>query len=132
MQGALVARDQGFFLRMARRPTKGAGQLFDSVAFDELSSVPDGYGNMQQSFVERLRTRAGFTWLRASEAVLASRLEGLNPAVVRIRASEETLRIRHDWRMRDLRTDTVYAIRGITQSPDRGYLDVLVQAGEAA
>jgi hypothetical protein len=111
---------------------RGGGQLFDSVAFDELSSVPDGYGNMQQSFVERLRTRAGFTWLRVGEAVMASRLEGLNPAVVRIRASEEALRIRHDWRMRDLRTDTVYAIRGITKSPDRGYLDVLVQSGEAA
>lgn len=110
---------------------RGAGQLFESVAFDELNSVPDGCGNQQQSFVEQLQTRAGYTWLRAGESVMASRLEGQNPMVVRIRANEVSLRIRHDWRMRDLRTGVIYAIRGITKSPDRGYLDVLVQSGAA-
>ena len=117
---------------MARRAQRAAGQLIESVAFDELNSVADGYGNEQQSFVEQYRCRAGFIWLRGGEAIEAARLEGIQPAIVRIRVSEESLRIKPDWRMRDLRSGTAYAIRGITQSPDRGWLDVLVQAGRAA
>jgi head-tail adaptor len=113
------------------RAERGAGQLIESVAFDELDSVPDGYGNRQEAFVERVRVRAGFTWLRGGESVQASRLEGQQPAIVRIRACDDTLKIRPDWRMRDLRGGTVYAIRGITRSDDRGFLDVLVQSGVA-
>jgi hypothetical protein len=69
--------------------------------------------------------------LRGGEGVQAARLEGQQPAIVRVRACTATLRIRPDWRMRDLRSGVAYAIRGITLSPDRGYLDVLVQSGVA-
>jgi head-tail adaptor len=113
------------------RTQRGAGQLIEDVAFDELNAVPDGYGNRQSEFVEQLRIRAGFIWLRGGESIQAARLEGVAPAIVRVRASEETLRIRPDWRMRDVRSGTVYAIRAVTKSLDRGYLDVLVQSGVA-
>jgi len=116
---------------MARTKMRAAGPLIESVAFDELSSVADGYGNMQQTFVEQVKTRASVTWLRGSEGIDAARLEGQQPAIVRIRVSEATLAIKPDWRMRDLRTGTIYAIRGITRSTDRGWLDVLVQSGRA-
>lgn len=116
---------------MARAPNRGGGQLIELVAFDALDSVADGYGNRQQEFVEQFTDRAGFTWLRGGESVQAARLEGVQPLIVRVRVSEKTNRITPDWRMRDVRTSAVYAIRAITRSLDRGYLDVLVQSGVA-
>jgi head-tail adaptor len=113
------------------RTQRGAGQLIESVAFDALNAVDDGYGNRQQEFVEQFQTRAGFIWLRGGESVQAARLEGQQPLIVRVRVYEDTNRITPDWRMRDLRTGDVYAIRGISRSLDRGYLDVLVQSGVA-
>lgn len=114
------------------RPARGAGQLFDIVAFDSLSQVPDGYGNLEQTFVEQFQLHAGFTWLRGGEAVQASRLGGQQPAVVRVRVCADSERIGADWRMRDVRTGAHYSIRGITRSADRGWFDVLVTAGDAA
>ena len=113
------------------RDKRGAGQLTESVAFDALDNVEDGYGNRQQEFVEQFRIRAGYTWLRGGEAVVAARLEGLQPLIVRVRVCDDTNRIKPDWRMRDLRTATVYAIRAVSRSLDRGFLDVLVQSGVA-
>ncbi len=113
------------------RTTRGAGQLIELVAFDELADVDDGYGNRQQGFIERFQTRAGFTWLRGGESIQAARLEGIQPLIVRVRVNHDTDRIRPDWRMRDVRAGSVYAIRAITRSLDRGYLDVLVQSGVA-
>ena len=113
------------------RSYRGAGQLIENVAFDALDSVADGYGNRQTEFVEQFKTRAGFTWLRGGESIQAARLEGQQPLIVRVRVSEDTNRIKPDWRMRDARTGNVFAIRGITRSLDRGYLDVLVQSGVA-
>jgi head-tail adaptor len=110
---------------------RGAGQLIEHVVFDELNSVEDGYGNWQNEFVEQFSIRAGYTWLRGGEGVQAARLEGQQPLIVRVRVSDDTARIKPDWRMRDVRTGTVFAIRGITRSLDRGYLDVLVQSGVA-
>ena len=116
---------------MARQQLRAAGPLFEHVAFDELNAVADGYGNFQQTFVEQFQTRAAYVWLRGGEGIEAARLEGHQPLIVRIRVSHETLRVRPDWRMRDVRTGIEYAIRGISRSPDRGWLDVLVTSGSA-
>lgn len=114
---------------MAKR---GAGQLFEKVAFDERANSSDGYGNEQGDFAEVFQCRAGFTYLRGSEAVIASRLEGRQPIVVRIRASSDAREITPDWQMRDLRTGEVYAVQSIAQTEDRMFLDVLVVSGVAA
>ena len=116
---------------MARRAQRAAGQLIENVAFDELNAVSDGYGNRQQEFVEQFKIRAGYVWLRGGESIQAARLEGNQPLIVRVRVCNDTNRIRNDWRMRDVRTGEVYAIRAISRSLDRGYLDVLVQSGVA-
>src|SRR4051812_49109641 len=104
----------GIFLWLSdmARASSGAGQFIDRVASDQLSSVADGYGNLQQSFVEQFQTRAGFTWLRGGEDVMGARLEGQQPAVVRVRVSTDTRRVRADWQMRDVRSGIAYSIRG--------------------
>ena len=110
---------------------ENAGQLRETVAFDERILVDDGYGNMEGDFVEQFQCRAGFTFLRGGEAVIASRLEGRQPMVARVRESSQTRQIEPDWRLRDLRTGASYAVRSVAPTPDRQWIDVAAEGGVA-
>lgn len=109
-----------------------AGHLRESVAWDKRTATSDGYGNEVGSFSEQFRSRAGFTFLRGSETVMASRLEGRQPMVARVRRSSETEAIRTDWQMRDLSSGLSYAVRSVSPTEHHGFLDVLVEGGVAA
>jgi hypothetical protein len=124
--------------------SKSAGQLYHRVAFDERQLISDGEGNVEGEFAQVFECRAGYTFLRGGEAVIAARLEGRQPIVVRVRSSSETRLIRPNWRMRDLNDGSwqdsgetvwsgpIYAVRSIAATPDRMWLDVMVEAGVAA
>ena len=116
---------------MARK-TKGAGKLIEHVAFDERQMVPNGYGAKQAGFVEQFRIRAEFEFLRGSEQVIAARLEGKQPVLIRVRQNDQTRRIKPDWQIRDLRSSIAYAIRAISPTPDRASFSILAEAGVAA
>lgn len=125
----------------------GAGQLYEHVAWDKREKVnpdaPNDYGNNFSAFVEQFQCRAGFTYLRGGESIIASRLTGKQPIVVRVRASSETRLIDTDWRMRDARngswtdssetvwTGPVFAVRSVAETPDRRWIDVMVEKGVA-
>lgn len=124
---------------------RGAGQLFEKVAFDERANSSDGSGNAEEDFVEQFECRAGFTFLRGGEAVIAGRLEGRQPIVVRVRASSNTRQIQPAWRMRNLRNGEwaggsgaeywdgpIYAVRSVVPTENRMFLDVMVESGVAA
>ena len=121
-----------------------AGQLFEKVAFDQRADQDDGSGNSQEGFAEKFQRRAGFTYLRGGEAVIASRLEGRQPIIVRLRRDSDTVQIDSNWRMRDVRngqwsgadherywTGPVYAVRSVITTEDRQFLDVMVESGVA-
>lgn len=120
-----------------------AGRLYERVAFDKRESADDGYGNTVSDFTEQFQRRAAFTYLRGGEAVIAGRLEGRQPIVVRVRADSETRQITSDWRMRDARngewsdsgetvwTGPLYAVRSVAETEDRLWLDVMVESGVA-
>ena len=122
-----------------------AQHLYHSVAFDKREDIDGGHGNYQQSFVEKFSCRAGFTFLRGTESVIAARLEGKQPIVVRVRSSSNTRRIATDWRMRDLRNGSwvgpvgeqywdgpIYAVQSVIRTEDRRWVDVTVMSGVAA
>lgn len=125
--------------------TTGAGHLFYRVAWDMRREAEDGHGNSELDFIEQFQTRAGFTYLRGGETVMASRLEGRQPIVVRVRASGDTRRIEPDWRMRNVREGQwledpdglkywegpIFAVRSIAPTDDRLYLDIMVESGVA-
>jgi head-tail adaptor len=115
---------------MAAKTT--AGQLYERVAFDKRVEADDGYGNTVGRFAEQFQRRAGFTYLRGGEAVIAGRLQGRQPIVVRLRADGETRLIGADWQMRDARDGSVFAVRSIAETPDRRWLDIMVEQGVAA
>jgi hypothetical protein len=124
---------------------RDAGRLKEKVAFDERADQDDGSGNVEGGFVEKFQRRAGFTFLRGGETVVASRLEGRQPIVVRVRRDSDTVKIKQDWRMRDTRSGAwqgvgderywngpIYAVRSIAVTEDRQFLDVMVESGVAA
>lgn len=124
---------------------RGSGQLYERVAFDERAQVSDGEGNYEDDFVEQFVCRAGFTYLRGTEAVIAGRLEGRQPIVVRVRRNNKTKEIKADWRMRDTRngewlgesgeeywSGPEYAVRSAIPTEDRQFIDVLVESGRPA
>ncbi|OWK25068.1 hypothetical protein AJ87_15165 [Rhizobium yanglingense] len=69
---------------------RGSGQLYQRVAFDERALSSDGHGNEENDFVQQFECRADFTFLRGGETVIAGRLEGRQPIVVRVRANSNT------------------------------------------
>lgn len=110
----------------------GAGKLQERLAFDQRQDLDDGYGNTKSDWIEQFTRRGGFTFLRGGETVIASRLEGRQPAIVRVRADSSTRTITNDWRMRDLRTSKVYAVRSVIETTDRMWIDISVESGVTA
>lgn len=120
----------------------GAGQLKERVAWDKRLPGDDGYGGRQTKYAEQFDCRAGFIPLRGGEAVLAARLVGRQPIIVRVRAETRTRAIEHGWRMRDARKGawegdgdarrwlgTIYLVKAVTVSKESPlFLDVLVES----
>lgn len=108
-------------------------ELFERVAWAKRGIQSDGYGNeVTGDWEDQFQTRANFKFLRGSEAVIASRLEGKQPVIVRIRANLKTRLIDTDWRMRDVRTGKLYAVRSIIPTQDRAFIDITTETGVAS
>lgn len=70
-------------------------------------------------------------WLKGSESVMASRLEGKQPVALVIRDSTQARTINEAWRAVDVRTSEVFNISGTSPSRVRGFIDVLAVSGGA-
>lgn len=119
---------------MVKRPN--AGNLH-TIAFDMRAAYnpdsPADYGNTEAEFQEVFRCRALFRFLRGGENVIAARLEGRQPVIAQVRATSQTRQVDPDWRMRDIDTGDVYAVRAVSEADgDRRFLDVLAEKGVAA
>lgn len=110
-----------------KRPD-GAGRLDERVTFQKRGTAADGYGGMETSWSDQFTVWGGFLHLRGGETVLSARLEGVHPAVIRVRASSDTTQITTDWRA--VCDGVVYSIRDVSPV-ERAFIDLLVAAGEA-
>jgi head-tail adaptor len=108
-----------------------AGNLRLRLEFQERASVSDGHGNEQGDWQARYECAAERIMLRGGEQVMASRLEGRQPAVMTIRANSQARRITTDWRARDIRSEEIWAIRSISPSQKRDFIELLVEKGVA-
>jgi head-tail adaptor len=104
-------------------------QLHERVAFDSETKTADGLGGYAVTWAQQFETRAHYIQMRGGEKVIAARLEGVHPMVVRLRRCTAALAVTHDWRMRDVRTGDVYQVRDVTPTTDRRWIDVLVERG---
>lgn len=110
-----------------KRPD-GAGRLDRRVTFQSRATGSDGYGGRVTDWADEFTVWGGFTHLRGGETVISERLEGVHPAVIRIRASSDSRRITADWRA--VCEGTIYAIRDVTPV-ERSFIDLLVASGTA-
>lgn len=110
----------------------GAGDLIERVGFERPVSGSDGAGGVGNGFQEWYACRAQYIHLRGGENIIAGRLEGKHPQVIRIRSSSTAREITTEWLARDKRAGTLFNIRDITPTDDRLWLDFLVEGGVAA
>jgi SPP1 family predicted phage head-tail adaptor len=115
---------------MARTP-RGAGPLFERIAFDERQPADDGYGNTIADWQEQFTYHAALVPIRGGETVLAAQLEGRATLILQVRRSDQTERITTFWRARNVRSGVHYNIRQVTQDPDRSRIELLCEYGVA-
>lgn len=110
-----------------------AGELSHRVAFDRRRNADDGYGNTTAEWVEQFVVAAKVKARFGGESFDQARLAGQQPVTIVVRQSSDTLQIAADWRARDARAGTEYAIRSIVDPDDGGaWLELLCQTGVAA
>ena len=119
---------------MATKP-KGAGTLRSLLHFQRRSVVDDGFGNEVTGEYETVFTDAAELKPRmGSEPVIASRLQGVQPYTIRVRANTSTRSIDATGRAVDARTGGVFAIVSpFVDMDQRGaYLEGLATVGGQA
>ena len=114
-------------------PSKfGAGQLIELVAFYKREVVSDGYGNeVAGDWQEQFQHRAKFIHLRASETVMAGRLESHGAIIMQVRVCADTEQIGTDWLARDVRRGASYNIRDVQEDKSRAIFDLLAESNVA-
>lgn len=129
---------------MARNPTSGA--LRGRVHCQRRTVEPDPWGGdpREGDFATVFTCAAEFIPLKGGETVIASRLQGVQPFIVRVRQSTLTRQIDETWRLVDARAPQptvppadpeprarIFAIKAPPTDPDqkRAWLEVLVEQG---
>lgn len=113
-----------------RTPRNSARRLRHRITFARRADEKDGYGNTSGGWDDQFTVWAGLTYLRGTETVIASRLQGRQPVVIRVRASDQTRRITADWRAQDAAGKT-FNVRSIIPTDDRRFLDMATDTGGA-
>lgn len=106
----------------------------ERVAFEARSAVDDGAGNTQSGPFEVLYECAARIMPKlGGEAVLAGRLSGTQPMLITVRGCTALAAIATEWRCRDLRKGTIYAIKSFNNPDEQGeFIEILGVAGEAS
>lgn len=112
-----------------------AGKLNRRVHLQARQAEDDGWGGTVPGageWVTQDTVFAQFRPMRGGESVIAARLTGKQPYVVRVRQSSQTRQIRPDWRLVDARSGEVLDLRSPVHDPDgkRAWLEFLVEATE--
>lgn len=112
---------------------RSAGEMIDRYGFESRAAVDDGYGNIVAgAWEERFEQRAETIFLKGTEQVLASSLEGHQPVMLRVRTSTASRAITPEWRAHDKRRGIYFAIRAIAVTPDRDFIEITAEQGVAA
>jgi len=111
----------------------GAGALSEIVAFESRAVVDDSMGNeISGDWTERFKANARIQPIKGGENVIADRLQGTQPMVIRVRYEPQTLSANTDWRVRDLRAGTIYQIKSSANMDEkRRYIEFLAVSGIA-
>ena len=115
-----------------------AGKLNHRVTLAKREMInpdaPNDYGNTVGAWVDQGTVWAGFFFLRGGEAVMAGRLQGRQPVVIRLRATAFSRQVEADWQVTDAHSGAVYAVRSVNPDPegDRAWVDLIAESGVAS
>ncbi|MUO83997.1 phage head closure protein [Agrobacterium vitis] len=109
----------------------GAGSLKERVVFGSREEVDRGDGVTVGEWNEHFTRWASFQHLRGGESVQAARLQGQHTIIIRVRACPKTRTVTTDWRARDERTGTLYAVKDIEVETNRAFISFTCQSGVA-
>jgi head-tail adaptor len=113
-----------------------AGRLRQRLVFRSRVLVEDGMGNSHADFVDRFEEPAELIVAGlGSEAVVAARLEGRQPVVIRVRYNSRTVQVQDDWVAVDARNrGIVYVLRAppVDRIQDRRWLEMPATLGGTA
>lgn len=110
-----------------------AGAMRDRVRLERRTTVSDGYGNSRGEWSSAFERAAEIRPLKGGEGVIGARLEGTQPAMVRVRFDSQTSEIKPDWRLVEVRSGTVYAIKtAADMERRREFVTMMCVAGDTA
>lgn len=101
-------------------------QLRENVRFEQRAL--DAHGERLDDWVAGPTARARIYSLKGGEAVLQSRIQGVQPVVITVRAWSETRAVTNAWRIVDNRSGQIYDIKAVTPTEDRNWIDFLADA----
>ena len=112
------------------RKTSG-GDLREVVRFQTSTETDDGYGNpIAGAWATEFKARARIMPKMGSEAVVAARMQGMQPYVITIRSNAQARLVTPAWRAINDRTGAVYDIKAIANPDERNaFLELLVTEG---
>lgn len=108
-----------------------AGELRERVAFHSIADSDSSYGITAGEYEEQFRRAARVRPLVGTEPVIAQRLTGVQPVVIRVRSDSETRDVDTAWKIVDVRSLVAYNIRAVTPDEKRKYIEFLCEAGVA-
>lgn len=108
-----------------------AGELRESLRFERRPrTVDDGYGNREGKFKESFTTAARVTPMKGSEPVIAARLGGVQPVIIKIRSCSDARLVDPSWRAVDTRSGRIYNLRAGANFDERNqYVEFMAESG---
>ncbi|MGO8172693.1 head-tail adaptor protein [Rhizobium ruizarguesonis] len=114
--------------------TRGAGKLREKLLFQRREIVDDGMGNEQSGDWETKFTAAAeLIPLKGGEPVLAARLAGTQPYIIRIRSCSAARAVTPAWRAVDARQQsrTFNITAAVDPDNKNAWLDIMATQGVA-
>ncbi len=114
-----------------------SSKLRHRVLCQKKGPATDEFGNPVPGgsvWATQFSVRAGFEPRHGGEAVIAGRLQGVQPYIVTMWQTDRTRQIKPDWRLVDERDPArTFAVRSVADPDDkRVWLELLVEHGAAA
>lgn len=108
------------------------GELRDRVEFQARAPLPDSdTGTAVGDWLPQFIAAAKLIPLRRGEAVLAGRLQGVQPYILTIAGSARTDAIRTDWRCVNMRTGETFNLRTVERNLKDGIVEMVIDVGPA-
>ncbi|WP_164512752.1 head-tail adaptor protein [Caulobacter vibrioides] len=108
-----------------------SGEFRERVQFQQRAEDANGDRLGDWETEDRFKTAARYTFLRGGETVMQARLTGVQPVVIRVRASGAMREVTADFRVLDLRTGAAFNIRSVLPDLRRKVIDFTCDTGGA-